>query len=273
VSDGLNATHFVHVGDNPVLELDPQGAVLVRRLYGNRLDEVYAEERAGTTRWLLTDQVGSVRDVIAGNGTVVAHYAYDSYGRRLIASGDAGAATLGFQARPLDPATGLMHFRAREYDPLAGRFISRDPREPYRYNFALQNPLQYSDPTGESVLVEYACLASNAAFVAYSFGKNVAYPVGILYLNIASALKNLTPPPGDGGIKALGEGIAAFGGYPPVPTSFDNAVDILGITPIRFIHALACAEGGTAGASARAQGRAAGGGPSGFSWTGPSWTK
>ena len=40
------------------------------------------------------------------------------------------------------------------YDPGTGRFLSEDPLAPYRYVFAQNNPLIYTDPTGESIAIE-----------------------------------------------------------------------------------------------------------------------
>ncbi|MFC8765750.1 polymorphic toxin-type HINT domain-containing protein [Streptomyces sp. NPDC057193] len=54
-----------------------------------------------------------------------------------------------------DPATGLTHIGAREYDPTTGRFISADPlidlTDPLQmngYTYSNGNPVTYSDPTG-----------------------------------------------------------------------------------------------------------------------------
>ncbi|MBW1596835.1 polymorphic toxin-type HINT domain-containing protein [Streptomyces sp. JJ38] len=54
-----------------------------------------------------------------------------------------------------DPATGLTHIGAREYDPTLGRFISVDPiidiTDPMQMNgyaYANNNPVTFSDPTG-----------------------------------------------------------------------------------------------------------------------------
>lgn len=59
----------------------------------------------------------------------------------------------------LDPESSLYFLRARYYDPKVGRFISRDPvsgvltnpqtQNPYVY--ALNNPVNNSDPSGEAV--------------------------------------------------------------------------------------------------------------------------
>ncbi|MCP5109961.1 MAG: RHS repeat-associated core domain-containing protein, partial [bacterium] len=61
----------------------------------------------------------------------------------------------GFHGLPRDPETGLIYARHRYYDPDLGRFVSTDPfgyaDGPSPYQFALNNPANFSDPTGESV--------------------------------------------------------------------------------------------------------------------------
>lgn len=74
--------------------------------------------KVGETRFL-TDAAGAVTDA----------YAYDGYGRLL---GKTGASDqlyrfVGEQGVRHDPEAGLVHMRARHYDPASGRFLSRDP--------------------------------------------------------------------------------------------------------------------------------------------------
>ena len=57
------------------------------------------------------------------------------------------------------PEYGLIHMNARLYDPQTGRFLSPDPyvQDPAntqsynRYAYALNNPLKYTDPSGEAI--------------------------------------------------------------------------------------------------------------------------
>jgi RHS repeat-associated protein len=67
-----------------------------------------------------------------------------------------------FQGQWLESETGLYHFRARDYDPKTGLFLSRDPVEPTDqqieafnpYQFAYNNPYVYSDPSGMITITE-----------------------------------------------------------------------------------------------------------------------
>lgn len=76
-----------------------------------------------------------------------------------------------FQTQQLDSGSNLYFLRARYYDPELGRFISRDPikgtltnpqsQNPYAYS--LNNPVNYSDPSGEqTVVTEFIKLCARA---------------------------------------------------------------------------------------------------------------
>jgi RHS repeat-associated protein len=65
-----------------------------------------------------------------------------------------------FTGQRLD-GTGLYYYNARYYDPTIGRFISADtviqnPANPQclnRYSYCLNNPLKYTDPSGQVVVI------------------------------------------------------------------------------------------------------------------------
>jgi RHS repeat-associated protein len=151
-TEGGTARWLFYDGLNPILEVDSGGAILTRRLYGRQVDGILADETARATRWALTDMVGTVRDLAAGDGTVLDHRTYDSFGRLLSRTDPNVPNALGFTAREFDPDTGLGYFRARWYDPSLGRFIRPDPRAPFGYEYAGNNPILLSDPGGESAI-------------------------------------------------------------------------------------------------------------------------
>lgn len=60
-----------------------------------------------------------------------------------------------FTAREWDKETGLYYYRARYYDPMEGRFISKDPigfesGDVNLYGYVHNNPINQTDPTGLS---------------------------------------------------------------------------------------------------------------------------
>jgi RHS repeat-associated protein len=126
-------------GGNVVLDfVDPDGSgaqpmVLAKRyLYGEAVDQLFAQEDLSKTLgdvarnlWPLVDHLGTVRDLAKQDGTIAAHYKYDSFGR--VTSGDTSKTGYLFTSREFDPATGLQYNRARWYDPRVGRWLSEDP--------------------------------------------------------------------------------------------------------------------------------------------------
>src|SRR5207302_1607655 len=93
-------------------------------------------------------------------GAVVGTAGFDAWGVATEGSGE--PSEYGFDGERQDPLTGLVWLRARWYDPQTGRFLtpdrfgadSRDPRALHRYAFALDNPLNRIDPSGQQTLVE-----------------------------------------------------------------------------------------------------------------------
>ncbi len=97
------------------------------------------------------------------NGTVVADLDHDTFGNREIAV-ESFAQPFGYTGREYDADTGLYHYRAREYDPVAGRFLQEDPiwyasGDMNVYRYVLSNPVRYIDPYGHEA-IGYARAAS-----------------------------------------------------------------------------------------------------------------
>ncbi|MCC6620363.1 MAG: hypothetical protein IT385_03865 [Deltaproteobacteria bacterium] len=163
--DGVRR-YYVYDGRNPALVLAADGSVVHRRLYLRSVDRVVADEHLGVTRWLLTDHLGTVRDVVDANGAELAHYVYSAFGElTLDTSAGAVVNALGFTAREVDGPEALGHFRARAYDPSLGRFLQEDPLRPWGYDYAAGSPYLMRDPTGRAAASEYAGLIGKVSLV------------------------------------------------------------------------------------------------------------
>ena len=109
------------------------------------------EQISGSTvLWLHHDQLGSTRLVTDTSGSNKATYSFDAYGNLTSTTGTI-TNPFRFAGEYRDAESGLLHLRARYYDPSTGQFISRDPavaltRQPYSYGY--DNPLNMTDPTG-----------------------------------------------------------------------------------------------------------------------------
>lgn len=106
--------------------------------------------------YVLTDNVGSVVHLINGEGGTVFEASYDAWGRPTVTRDDIGFPR-GFGGHEMLSQFGLVNMDGRMYDYTLGRFLSPDNyvQEPgnsqcfNRYSYCLNNPLKYTDPTGE----------------------------------------------------------------------------------------------------------------------------
>ena len=85
-----------------------------------------AVEKGDAVYLPVCDANGNITEYLDGSGDVVAHYAYSTFGKQLLAEGEIGF-TYRFSTKPHFPKTGLVEFEFRKYAPNAGRWMSRDP--------------------------------------------------------------------------------------------------------------------------------------------------
>ena len=112
---------------NPVAELDANGVVVSRFVYGSRGNVPDYMIRGGVTYRIVADHLGSVRLVVnAATGEVVQRLDYDEWGNVLIDT-NPGLQPFGFAGGIYDGRTGLVRFGARDYDADVGRWTAKDP--------------------------------------------------------------------------------------------------------------------------------------------------
>jgi RHS repeat-associated protein len=143
-----NTTLVAYDGWNPIAEwsADLQSATLTKT-YTWGMDLSGSMQGAGGVGGLLAvslitnnsitntfyptyDGNGNVSEYLDNIGTIVAHYEYDPFGRVIVESGDQFADFAHrFSTKPQDLTTGLLYYGYRWYDPVTGRWSSRDPIE------------------------------------------------------------------------------------------------------------------------------------------------
>ncbi len=114
-------------------------------------------EKAGETRYLLSDGLGSVRQATDDTGSVVVYNEFDPYGNPIVNRKSEIANPYGYTGEWWQDEVELLHLRARWYMPGTGTFLSRDAWEgdPRRsltldsWSHVEDNPINYTDPTGE----------------------------------------------------------------------------------------------------------------------------
>ena len=121
-----------------------------------------AQVRKGVPEYFLGDALGSVRQVANPAAEAVLSRSYQPYGEVLSQHGGNGT-PYGFTGEWTDQ-TDLVHLRARYYNPVLGRFNSRDvwdgnANKPSTYNkwqYAGNNPVVFTDPSGHICLDPFA---------------------------------------------------------------------------------------------------------------------
>ncbi len=94
---------------------------------GDMVGYTYKTASAETECLLVKNPQGDVERVISTDGTVLASYSYDAWGRVLTATGTLAAANpIRYRGYYYDAETGLYYLNSRYYSPEFGRFISPD---------------------------------------------------------------------------------------------------------------------------------------------------
>ena len=141
------------------------GGRLLRETYGNHvLDFAYDTNGApytltydGTKYYYITNVQGDVMRLIDTNGTKVAEYTYDPFGKVLSASGSmAEINPIRYRGYYYDTETGFYYLQSRYYDPTLCRFINADAFSSTGQGFVgnnmfaycNNNPISLSDSTG-----------------------------------------------------------------------------------------------------------------------------
>jgi RHS repeat-associated protein len=120
-------TRYAYDGDDIALQFDGSNNLTHRYLHGAVVDQILAEEQiGGTLLWPLTDDLGTVRDLVNSSGTVQNHLKYDSFGKVTAESNSAVDHLFAFTGRERDEETGLQYHRARYLDTSVGRWVSED---------------------------------------------------------------------------------------------------------------------------------------------------
>lgn len=186
-----------YVGDR--YEFDQTSGGTKERLYlgGDAYSAPMVLQRENGGDWVAynigRDYLGSITHIASLDGTLVAEYSYDPWGRlrdpetlEVYAAGEEPELFLGRGFTGHEHLTwfGLINMNARLYDPLLGRFLSPDPyvqapdftQNFNRYSYALNNPLKFTDDTGEFALTTMLTVAAITAAV-FGFGNVGAHMI------------------------------------------------------------------------------------------------
>jgi RHS repeat-associated protein len=151
-------TQYLYDG-NDIVQEGSGGAVGATYLRSLKIDEALIRH-SSQDEFYHADALGSTLALTNAGGSPVTTYSYEPFGTTIVT----GPSLNSFQytGREND-GTGIYHYRARYYSPMLQRFVAEDPNElgagdPNFYGYALNNPLRYTDPTGEIVPLLLICL-------------------------------------------------------------------------------------------------------------------
>ncbi|MCL4293995.1 MAG: RHS repeat-associated core domain-containing protein [Acidimicrobiia bacterium] len=143
----------VTTGDTRVLwcetaiceERAADGVTVTRRAFG------LGEQVNGSARYFTTDHLGSVREVTDTAGMLLARYAFDPWGRRMVTAGT-DVTTVGFTGHRTHTTSELALTLYRGYDAALARWATRDPigmvDGPNLYAYTGNGPLARVDRLG-----------------------------------------------------------------------------------------------------------------------------
>ena len=140
----------------------------VQRVYTYGLQRISESQTVNSTaqnNWYGYDGEGHVRTLTDSSGTITDSYDYDAFGN-VIASTGTTPNLYRYRGEQFDSDLDLYYLRARWYNPVTGRFLSRDPLDTgNKYAYAGADPVNRRDPSemlGESDIQ----LAADAAATA-----------------------------------------------------------------------------------------------------------
>ena len=171
-----NTTIFTKYYSGPYEEIE-KGGVTQKNCYIYAGGEIVAVNTEGTSDnglyYFHNDHLGTPWVITNASGSEVQRLNFNAWGRRRDASTWSIYDNLpemkfdrGFTGHEHLEMFGLINMNARLYDPVLGRFLSPDPivqvpdfTQAYNgYSYAMNNPLSYKDPNGESFILVAAII-------------------------------------------------------------------------------------------------------------------
>ena len=134
------------------------------------IGERISVDKSTESSYYLYDGRNSVTGILTENANLTNSYQYDPYGNLTSGTAD-GVNYYAYNGESTNVKTGLQYLRARYYDAENGTFTTEDsdlgttenPLTRNRYDYTTNNPLNYSDPTGNSLWSRIKGAAKKAA--------------------------------------------------------------------------------------------------------------
>lgn len=156
---GANVTDFVYAGVHEIENRDGASNVKASYVFGIGIDNVLSSKINGTDYFYYKNALGSVSALGNNAGNIVERYEYDPCGSVNIYDNNynpvAASSTensIYYTGRSYDSEIDKYYYRARHFDPIAGRFMQHDPLKYIdglsMYAYVGNNVLNRKDPAG-----------------------------------------------------------------------------------------------------------------------------
>jgi RHS repeat-associated protein len=165
------------------------------------------------------DHLGSIVKLTTNTGTTVFKASYDAWGKQTVTTNlNTVMFRRGYTGHEHLPELGLINMNGRMYDPVLGRFLSPDPyvqapdfsQNFNRYSYCLNNPLKYTDPSGEFWHIVIGAVIGGAINLAAHWDQIDNFGDGLMAFGIGAAAGGLAAATGGATLAAYG-GVAAGG--------------------------------------------------------------
>ncbi len=163
-SSGTTTTsRFAFDNRQIIADLDGSSALTMRYLLGSRILERLARvSSAGVVAWLLTDRLGSIRNVVNSGGSTIDTALFDGFGNIVSQSSPANGGAYLYAGYRVDAETGLFRpdpSTGRVYGPVVGRWWMTDPigfsgGDMNLWRYVRNSPINLVDPLGLQNKVE-----------------------------------------------------------------------------------------------------------------------
>ncbi|MGY4981408.1 RHS repeat-associated core domain-containing protein [Streptomyces sp. 900105755] len=215
-TDPTQAT--LYLGDEELVENTATKAVTGTRYYSVNGTTVAARSSSGNIQYLIPNRQGTDYLSVDYQTQAVTRRQYLPFGGTRGAAPANWPGDKGYVGGTTDTATSLVNLGLREYDTQTGRFVSRDPQleatDPSQltgYDYAANNPVTGSDPTGQSWFSSLSNAVSSFADTAQQVIDRTDAPMAALgfgQLLLGAAADGLGGALMLSGIGALGPGEA-----------------------------------------------------------------
>jgi RHS repeat-associated protein len=167
---------------SPIARLDADSRVVEEYVYGSRVNVPEYMIKDGRKYRFITDHRGSVRMVVdTHTGEVVQETEYCEFGMIISETLADGwePVIFGYAGGLQDRDTGLIRFGARDYDPMVGRWTSKEPLgfngSSNFYVYAENDPVNYYDFTGLDTYAVGVSFEAGSPLGLYGFSGHIVW--------------------------------------------------------------------------------------------------